>query len=69
VAERRDLMVATYSLDWGTGAIVTAAVCTGIACIPAASGAAGFFWQPVAANPRRIKQPVPKIRLKALFLT
>ena len=35
VAERRDLMVATYSLVCGTGASVTATVCTGMACIPA----------------------------------
>jgi hypothetical protein len=26
VAERRDLMVATYSLDWGTGASATVTV-------------------------------------------
>src|SRR5665647_2261894 len=38
VAERRDLMVATYSLLWATGANVTAAVCTGNPCIPAAAG-------------------------------
>jgi hypothetical protein len=50
-------MVATYSLLCATGAIVTVTVCTGKACIwglPAA--AAGFFWQPVAANPARITQ-------------
>ena len=69
VAERRDLMVATYSLDCGTGASVTATVCTGMACIPAPAAAAGFFWQPVAANPRSTKQPNPNMRFKALFLT
>jgi len=37
--------------------------------MPPAAGASGFFWQPVAANPRRTKHPVPKMRLKALFLT
>jgi hypothetical protein len=66
VAERRDLMVATYSLDWATGESATDMVCTGIACI--AAGAAGFFWQPVAANPNKTK-PVPIKRFNALFLT
>ena len=53
-------MVATYSLLWATGASATVAVCTGRPCIPgpAPAGAAGFFWQPVAANPIKIKQPV-----------
>jgi hypothetical protein len=40
-----------------------------MACIPAAAGAAGFFWQPVAANPARTIKPNPKMRFKAVFLT
>ena len=48
-------MVATYSLLCATGESATAMVCTGIACIPAAAGAAGFFWQPVAAKPNKNK--------------
>jgi hypothetical protein len=63
---RRDLIVATYSLDWGTGENVTAMVCTGIACIPAT---AGFFWQPVTAKPRKTKQPMPRMRFNAFFFT
>jgi hypothetical protein len=50
-------MVATYSLLCATGVMVTVTVCTGNACIcgPPAPGA-GFFWQPVAANPTRTTQ-------------
>jgi hypothetical protein len=62
-------MVATYSLLCGTGAIVTAAVCTGIACIPAPAGAAGFCSQPTATSPARTRQPIPKLRLNTLILT
>jgi hypothetical protein len=54
VAERRDLIVATYSLLCGTGCIATITVCTGRPCIAGLAGAAGFFWQPVAANPTRM---------------
>jgi len=44
VADRLDLMVATYSEPCGTGAMVTATVCTGMACMPApAGGAADLF--------------------------
>ena len=50
VAERRDLMVATYSLVCATGAMATVAVCTGRPCIAGPAAAAGFFWQPVAAS-------------------
>jgi hypothetical protein len=54
VAERRDLIVATYSLLCGTGARDTATVWTGMACIPAAAAAGGaaFFWQPQIASPK-----------------
>ena len=58
VADRLDLMVATYSLLCATGARVTATVCTGRPCIPAPGGAAGFFWQPVAASPINIIPPI-----------
>ena len=52
-------MVATYSLLCATGAIVTVTVCTGKACGPPPPGAAaGFFWQPLAANPARTTQPI-----------
>ena len=61
-------MVATYSLDCGTGARVTVTVCTGIACIPAAVLASVLLWQPVAVNPRRTKQPIPKKRFKSINL-
>jgi hypothetical protein len=44
-------------------------VCTGIACVAAAAGAAGFWWQPVAANPNKTKLPIPIKRFNALFLT
>jgi hypothetical protein len=40
-----------------------------MACIPAVAGAAGFFWQPVAANPANTTQTTSKLRFKALFLT
>src|SRR5271168_1160184 len=39
VAERRDLMVETYSSYWGTGAAAMVSVCTGIACGAACGGA------------------------------
>jgi len=38
VAERRDLMVETYSSYWGTGAAAMVSVCTGIACGAACGG-------------------------------
>ena len=60
VAERRDLMVATYSLLCGTGCIATVTVCTGRPRIAGPAAAAGFFWQPVAANPTRMKKPTRK---------
>jgi hypothetical protein len=70
VAERRDLMVATYSLLCGTGARVTVAVWTGMACIPApAATGAGFFWHPVAERPIRIRELTARLCFKALFLT
>jgi hypothetical protein len=66
VAERRDLMVATYSLDCATGASVTATVCTGMACIPTALDAAGFLSQPTIASIKITIQPVVKMRFKLL---
>ncbi len=68
MAERRDLMVATYSLDCATGCSATVTVCTGMACIPAPAAAAGFFSQPVTANPSSKKQPIPTICFNSLFL-
>jgi hypothetical protein len=66
--ERRDLMVATYSLLCATGDIVTVTVCTGRACGPPPPGAAasGFFWQPLAANPARITQLIVEMRCNLL---
>ena len=70
MAERRDLMVATYSLLCGTGAMETVAVCTGMACIPApAGGAAAFFWQPLAASPTTTAQPILRMRFKTVVVT
>ena len=70
MAERRDLMVATYSLLCGTGERVTVAVCTGIPRIPApAGGGAAFFSQPAAAKQTATRQMNPRLRFKALILT
>ena len=41
--ERRDLMVATYSLLWATGAMATVAVCTGRPCGPDPAAAGRLF--------------------------
>src|SRR3954468_8862731 len=72
VAERRDLMGATESLLWGTGASETATFCTGMARIPppaaAAAGGAAFFWQPQTASPKTI-QVCPIKRFKTITLT
>jgi hypothetical protein len=40
-----------------------------MACMPAAAGAAGFFWHAVAANPRKTRHAIPKVRFKVFFLT
>jgi hypothetical protein len=37
--------------------------------MPAAFLAAGFLSQPEAANPRRTKQPIKRMRFNAIFLT
>ena len=58
MAERRDLIVATYSLLWATGVSATVTVCTGKPCIAGPAAAAGFFWQPVPNSPARIKKPI-----------
>jgi hypothetical protein len=39
-----------------------------MACIPAAAGGA-FFWQPTLARPIKTKEPIAKMRFKAIFLT
>ena len=57
VVERRDLIVATYSLLCATGAMATVTVCTGSPCGPAPAAAAGFFSQPVATSTARVKPP------------
>lgn len=67
VAERLDLMVATYSLLCGTGASETATVCTGIACIPPAAGGGAAFLQPASASPKKT-QLIPTIRFNAVVL-
>ena len=59
VAERRDLMVATYSLLCATGASVTAAVCTGSPCIPAPAPAVRRLLLAAGGRqPHQNKQPV-----------
>ena len=68
VAERRDLIVATYSLLCATGAMATVTVCTGRPCIAGPAAAAGFFWQPVAAS-ARVKQLIKKVRIHLLCVT
>jgi hypothetical protein len=40
-----------------------------MACMPVAACAAGFLWQAVAANPRKTRQTIPKVRFKVFFLT
>ena len=67
--ERRDLMVATYSLLCATGDMATVMVCTGRPCGPVPAAAAGFFWQPVAASAARVKQPIKKVRINLLCVT
>src|ERR1700734_3361710 len=51
VAERRDLMVETYSSYCGTGAVAMVSVCTGIACGGACGGA--DLEQAVSASRKR----------------
>ncbi len=51
VAERRDLMVATYWSDWGTGWSATVRVCTGRACMPAPAGCCGWAYSQPATPP------------------
>jgi hypothetical protein len=68
VTERRDLIVATYSEVWATGARVTATVCTGIACIAGACAAWGGL-QPVtiAMPPQRIMlNEIERLRMELL---
>src|SRR4051812_10747237 len=57
VAERRDLMVATYSLLCGTAGRETGTVCTGIGP-PAARppGGVSCVWQPQTANAKTTQQ-------------
>jgi hypothetical protein len=65
-AERRDLIVAMYSLLCATGCSETAIVFTGIACIPAPCAAFGCsFWHPATA--RHIKRELipKKVRFKS----
>jgi hypothetical protein len=69
VADRRDLMVATYSLVCGTGCIATVTVCTGKPFISGPAGAAAFFSQPVAANPTKIKQTNGKVPKDLICVT
>jgi hypothetical protein len=40
-----------------------------MACIPAAAGAAGFFWHPMAANPIKTKQLTLGMLFNTLFFT
>jgi hypothetical protein len=40
-----------------------------MACMPVAACAVGFLWQAVAANPRKTRQAIPKVRFKVFFLT
>jgi hypothetical protein len=37
--------------------------------MPDPAGAADFWWQPVAANPIRTKQPKPRMHFNTVFLT
>jgi hypothetical protein len=37
--------------------------------MPVAACAVGFLWQAVAANPRKTRQAIPKVRFKVFFLT
>jgi hypothetical protein len=67
VAERRDLIVATYSLVCATGVMATATVCTGRPCI-AGPAVAGFFWQPVATS-AIARPPIEKMRNQLLSVT
>jgi hypothetical protein len=68
VAERRDLIVATYSLDCATGDIDTVTVCTGNPCIWGGA-AACFFWQPVAYSARKNKELNVRMRSNPMDFT
>jgi hypothetical protein len=68
VAERRDLIVATYSFARATGCNSTAAVCTGNPCI-SGPAAACFLWHPAANTPTIITEAIAAICFPAEFLT